>query len=239
MIFYLSNISHFFKQFGIRGLHLTKVHNLCRAKNGILFVKLINVLCEKLSDDAITLASSKSFIPGLSEPIQEGGLGFSFTFNYHESLSLDQQHESLYDVVKQIQASSNCLSLTFNEMQKEDYIYILFSFIISKKGVFTRGPIESIKNELIKVLKLRKQEELFREEAEVMRVSDDCVIVKRGDVMFLFNFSKETASVEGEFKDKHVLFSDIEEDSKIGNSEIQLSGYNCLVLEEEKCEVSS
>lgn len=161
MIFYLANIAHYFKQFGIRGLHFTKVHNLCRAKNGILFIKLINILCERLSDDAVTLASSKTFIPGLSEPIQEGGLGFSFTYNYHESLSLDQQHDSLYNVIKQIQASSNCLSLTFNEVQKEDYIYLLFSFIIAKKGVFTRGPITSIKNEMIKILKLRKQEELF------------------------------------------------------------------------------
>ena len=94
---------------------------------------------------------------GLTEPIQEGGLGFSFTHNYHESLSLDQQHEGIYEVVKQIQASSNCLSITFAPTQKEDYIYLLFSFIIAKKGVFTRGPIDSIKSELIKVLKLRKQ----------------------------------------------------------------------------------
>lgn len=46
-------------------------------------IKIINVLCERLSEDAITLASSKEFIPGLSEHIQEGGLGFSFTFNFH------------------------------------------------------------------------------------------------------------------------------------------------------------
>lgn len=102
-------------------------------------------------------------------------------------------------------------------MQKEDYIYLLFSFVISKQGVFTRGPVEAIKPELIKILKLRKQEELFHEETEMLRVSDDCVIVKRGAVMFLFNFSRETASVEGNFKDKHILFSDIEEDSKIGD----------------------
>ena len=89
MVFYLSNISYYFKQFGIRGLHFTKVHNLCHSENGMLLTKMVNLLCEWLSEDAITLASSKEFIPGLTENIQEGGLGFSFTYNFHESLKLN------------------------------------------------------------------------------------------------------------------------------------------------------
>jgi hypothetical protein len=66
MAFYLSNIAYYFKQYGIRGLHFTKVHQLCHAENGVLFAKILNLLCERLSEDAITLASSKAFIPGLS-----------------------------------------------------------------------------------------------------------------------------------------------------------------------------
>ncbi len=72
----------------------------------------------------------------------------------------------------------------------------------------------------------------------MLKVNDECVIVKRGEIMFLFSFSKETASVEGDFKDKHVLFSDIEEeDSKIEKDRLVLSGFNCMVLENEECEV--
>lgn len=108
------------------------------------------------------------------------------------------------------------MSITFDSVQKEDYIYLLFSFIIAKKGVFTRGSIASIKDELIKILRLRRQEELFSEEAEMMRINDECVMVSRGNRTVLFNFSKEVVSVEGDFRDKQILFSDTEEDSKIG-----------------------
>lgn len=66
MAFILSNIAYYFKRFGIKGIHFTKVHKLCQAENGILFAKMINLLCERLSEDAVTLASSKEFIPGLS-----------------------------------------------------------------------------------------------------------------------------------------------------------------------------
>ena len=66
MAFYLSNIAYYLRQFGIKGLHFTKVHQLFHANNGVLMIKIINVLCERLGEDAITLASSKEFIPGLS-----------------------------------------------------------------------------------------------------------------------------------------------------------------------------
>lgn len=49
-----------------------------------------------------------------------------------------------------------------------------------------------------------------------MKINDECVMVSRGTRMVLFNFSKETVSVEGDFKDKQILFSNTEEDSKIG-----------------------
>lgn len=141
LAYYLASIAHYIKFYGVGGIHLTKVHKICQKSNGTLLVKLINLLCERLREDTITLASSKEFIPGLTWPILEGGLGFSFTYNFHETLSLNQQHESIYEMVKQIQSSSNCLSLHFDSVQPSDYIYLLFTFLISKRGVFTRGPI--------------------------------------------------------------------------------------------------
>lgn len=93
--------------------------------------------------------------------------------------------------MKQIQASSSCLALNLGSIQLEDYIYLLFTFMIAKKGVFTQGPILNLKNELIKILKLRKQEELFSEEAEVSNISDQCVNVNRGELTIFFNFGKD------------------------------------------------
>jgi 1,4-alpha-glucan branching enzyme len=158
LTYFLGSIAHYIKYYGIGGIHFTKVHKICQERNGGLLVKLANLLCERLREDCITLASSKEFIAGLTWPILEGGLGFSFTYNFHESLSLSQQHESIYEMVKQIQSSSNCLSLNFKDVQPTEHIYLLFTFLISRKGVFTRGPIGGIREDLKKVLKLRRQE---------------------------------------------------------------------------------
>lgn len=64
-----------------------------------------------------------------------------------------------------------------------------------------------------------------------MKINDECVMVSRGTRMVLFNFSKETVSVEGDFKDKQILFSNTEEDSKIGQDRLLISGLNCILLE--------
>ena len=55
----LTAISHYIKYYGIGGIHFTKVHKICQEPNGQLLVKLINLLCERLKEDSITLASSK------------------------------------------------------------------------------------------------------------------------------------------------------------------------------------
>ena len=184
-----ASIAHYVKFYGVAGIHLTKVHKICQKRNGSLLVKLINLLCERLREDTITLASSKEFIAGLTWPILEGGLGFSFTYNFHEALSLKQQHESIYEMVKQIQSSSNCLSLQLDHLQPSDHIYLLFTFLISKRGVFTRGPIAALREGLRKVLRLRRQEELFSEECEMERIDEDCMVVSRGTNRIVFNFS--------------------------------------------------
>lgn len=39
----------------------------------------------RLHENGFTLASCKKEVPGLNEPILEGGLGFTFTYNYSEN----------------------------------------------------------------------------------------------------------------------------------------------------------
>ena len=212
------------------------MHKICQEPNGQLLVKLINLLCERLREDSITLASSKEFIPGLTWPILEGGLGFSFTYNFHESLSLSQQHESIYEMVKQIQSSSNCLSLNFSDIQPTEYIYLLFSFLISRRGVFTRGPIGVLREEVKKVLKLRRQEELFNEECTMERIDEDCMVVSRGNSNIVFNFSQKTLSVAvPALKQRSVLFNETEEavheEGEGEDARLVMGPLNCIMLE--------
>lgn len=37
----------------------------------------------RLQENGFTLASCKKEVPGLNQPILEGGLGFTFTYNYN------------------------------------------------------------------------------------------------------------------------------------------------------------
>jgi hypothetical protein len=37
----------------------------------------------RLHENGFTLASCKKEVPGLNQPILEGGLGFTFTYNYN------------------------------------------------------------------------------------------------------------------------------------------------------------
>lgn len=245
LAFYLSSISHYFRQFGIGGIHFSKVHRVCQQPGGPLLVRTINLLCERLSESAVTLASSKEVIVGLSSPILEGGLGFSFSYNFHESLSLGQQHESIYSTANQIHASSNCLSLDFSSMHPHDCTYLLFTFLISKRGVFARGPLRPIAAQLTQALKLRKQEELFNEEALLRRIDSDCVVIQRGQHLFLFNFEEKQVEVELPEGKWQTIFNERElgeEEGKGGQEEkeegkggqegrMRVAGNNCIVLE--------
>lgn len=58
-------------------------------------MKCINILNQRLSEGGLTLASSKKEVPGLNQPILEGGLGFTFTYNYDTNLLLSQNHKEL------------------------------------------------------------------------------------------------------------------------------------------------
>lgn len=64
-----------------------------------------------------------------------------------------------------------------------------------------------------------------------MKINDECVMISRGSRTVLFNFSKETVSVEGDFKDKQILFSNVEDDSKVGEDRLTITGLNCILLE--------
>ena len=56
-------------------------------------MKCINILNQRLSEGGLTLASSKKEVAGLNQPILEGGLGFTFTYNYDTNLLLSQNHK--------------------------------------------------------------------------------------------------------------------------------------------------
>lgn len=72
---------------------------------------------------------------------------------------------------------------------------------------------------------------MFSEEAEVTNISEQCLIVKRGPVTILFNFSKENIAVEGDFIHNKILFNDTEDQIKIEGNSLSMGKLNCLVLE--------
>lgn len=231
MAYYLSSISYYYKVFGLGGIHFTNVNNLCKDNHGITLVKCINILSERLSEESITLASAKQIIPGLNEPILEGGLGFSFTYNHHQSVALNQKHCDIYDAAQQIHCKSNCLAVSFDQFDKKDHLYLLFAFLISKKGVFSKGNFIPIKEELQKVLKLRKQEELFSEECKLIRMDETCMIVKRGKQLILCNFSETDITIEVKnAKQAEVLFNDKEQELNISENKVIVASKNCLLL---------
>lgn len=92
MAYYFANASYFYQNFGIDGIHFTNLGNISKTKHGIIALKCLNVLNARAMDSGITLGSSKDHIPALTGEILDGGFGFNFTYNYHESLLLSQHH---------------------------------------------------------------------------------------------------------------------------------------------------
>jgi hypothetical protein len=46
--FYLSKISAFYTNFAIDGIHFTNVQNVAKEKNGIVLLKCINILSQRM-----------------------------------------------------------------------------------------------------------------------------------------------------------------------------------------------
>lgn len=87
MAFYLANASYFYQNLGIDGLHFTNIEHALKTKEGTIVLKCLNVLNSRIIDSGITLGSSKEKIDALTGEIIEGGCGFNFTYNHHESLA--------------------------------------------------------------------------------------------------------------------------------------------------------
>ncbi len=59
LAFYLSQISYYYYAVGIDGIHFTNVDKVIRSKAGIVLVKCINTIKERISDEGLTLGSSR------------------------------------------------------------------------------------------------------------------------------------------------------------------------------------
>lgn len=68
---------------------------------------------------------------------------------------------------------------------------LIFTILLSKKGVFTRGDFDKIRLNLKKVLKLRCQDKLFDNEISNIKFmhNDEVILIQRGVSIILFNFS--------------------------------------------------
>lgn len=54
-------------------------------------------MTSRLLDHGFTLASCKNDIPGMTQPILAGGLGFTFTYNYGQDFIDSNTHQELKD----------------------------------------------------------------------------------------------------------------------------------------------
>lgn len=136
-------------------------------------IKCINILNQRLSDNGLTLASSKKEVPGLNQPILEGGLGFTFTYNYDTNLLLSHTHQELKEKFEKIFTSSNCISIDFDNLDQEHFLNLTFAFFVSQKGVFCKGDFRKIDDQLKKLLFVRKKSDLFDDRAKIISISDE------------------------------------------------------------------
>ena len=92
---YLANLSYYLSMFQINGFHFKHVDSFCKDEDGQILVKCLNIMNHRLQENGFTLASCKKEVPGLNQPILEGGLGFTFTYNYNENFLKCKSHTEL------------------------------------------------------------------------------------------------------------------------------------------------
>lgn len=192
MAYYLANASYFYQNFGIDGIHFTNIEHALQTKEGITVLKCLNVLNNRIIDSGITLGSSKDNVEALTGEIVEGGCGFNFTYNYHQSLVLKDKHQDLFAIVQKISDQSNCLAIDFDDFDSSHILNLIFAILVSKKGIFTKGDFSSIKPCLKKILKLRCQDKLFDNEISGIKFTqdDNVISIERGVSKILFNFGE-------------------------------------------------
>lgn len=79
--FYLSLMSYYKNYFDVDGFYLTGIDSLASSTEGLILLKCINILKDRLSEHGITLASSKNKIPAMSLRLLEGGAGIMYSIN--------------------------------------------------------------------------------------------------------------------------------------------------------------
>ena len=77
---YLSNLSYYLTFFKLDGFHFKRIESFAKTQDGQVLIKCINLMNNRIHEHGFTLASSKREIPGLNQPILEGGLGFTFSY---------------------------------------------------------------------------------------------------------------------------------------------------------------
>lgn len=145
----------------------------------------------RLLDNSFALASCKVQIPGMNQPILEGGLGFAFTYNYGQDFLSSESHKQLKQKFDNILGSSNCVPINLNNLNKKHLLNFIFGVLVSQKGVFCKGKIEQHGQILKKILRVRKQYELFNTPAQIITITDKMIYLMRGRTHIVFNFSNE------------------------------------------------
>jgi hypothetical protein len=105
---------------------------------------------------------------------------------------LSQNHQTLIELVQDINTKSNCLAINFNDYDESHLLNMMFVILLSHKGVFSTGNFSKIQGELRKVLKLRSQDKLFEHKVSEIKLSSDDTVVKvrRGVSIIVFNFGE-------------------------------------------------
>jgi hypothetical protein len=75
----------------------------------------------------------------LNQPILEGGLGFTFTYNYSENFLQTHTPVELREKFDKILHSSNCVAINLDELTPAHELNFLFAVLVSRKGIFCKG----------------------------------------------------------------------------------------------------
>lgn len=54
----------------------------------------------------------------MNQPVLEGGLGFTFTYNHDTNILFSETHQELIEKLNKILKSSNCMSLNFDNLSE-------------------------------------------------------------------------------------------------------------------------
>ena len=141
--FYLSRLSYYLSTFLIDGFHFKEIDSVFSSQEGQVLIKFINIMHSRLLDNSFVLASCKKEIPGINQPILEGGLGFTFTYNYGQDFLSSESHKELKEKFDSILSCSNCVPIDLDKLDKKHALNCIFAVFASEKGIFCKGNLKS------------------------------------------------------------------------------------------------